>query len=70
MRCDECGKTIGDTLYEVGDKRLCPVCWLGEKEGNKPKYQRSTNAWTDEKLKAHKERMKEVEEKRNAKDGP
>lgn len=58
MRCDECNKTIGNTLYEIGDKRLCPVCWLGVEEGSKPKYQQFDNSWTEAKLVAHKEAMK------------
>lgn len=72
MKCDECGKTIGDTLYIIGQegqanyKRLCPVCHLGFAEGSKPKYQRFTDSWTEAKLKAHKERVKDFEERRNA----
>lgn len=57
MKCDECGATIGNTLYEVGDKRLCPVCWLGE-EGKEEKYQQFNNSWTEGKLQAHKDSLK------------
>jgi hypothetical protein len=57
MKCDGCGKTIGNTLYEVGQLRLCPVCWLGPDEGEKEKYQRFDASWTEEKLAAHKEKV-------------
>lgn len=49
MKCEQCEKTIGNTLYERGMKKLCPICYLGE-EGRKPIYQQDDNPWTDEKL--------------------
>ncbi len=49
MKCENCGKTIGNTLYERGEKKLCPTCYLG-KEGENEIYQRNDNPWTDEKL--------------------
>ena len=74
MICDTCGKRIGNTLYMVGQTRLCPVCHLGEKEGKKEKYQQFDASWTEPKLKAHKNKVKEAREKalekiRNARDG-
>ena len=59
MKCDNCGATIGNTLYEVGEKRFCPICWLGPEEGSLPKYHQKTNSWTEAKLKAHKDEIKE-----------
>lgn len=68
MNCDRCNKKIGNTLYELGIEgqpnyeQLCPVCWLGPKEGSKPKYHKKDNAWTITKLKAHKDKMKKLKE--------
>ena len=60
MNCDNCNKRIGNTLYEVGELRLCAICWLGKKEGSKSKYQQFDNSWTIAKLKAHKDKMKKL----------
>jgi hypothetical protein len=63
IHCDNCGSLIGNTLYEVGDKKLCPICWLGPKEGTDPKYQKFDAKWTTQKLAAHKQAMKAAMEK-------
>lgn len=55
IKCDICEKVIGNTLYEVGQRRLCPVCWLGD-EGKEPKYQQFDASWTETNLKAFKDK--------------
>lgn len=53
MICDECRKTIGNSLYERGEKKLCPICVLGE-EGKESKYQQFDSPWTETNLAAFK----------------
>lgn len=37
-KCNECGRTLANTKYTRGEKALCPICVLGEKEGGQSKY--------------------------------
>lgn len=37
-KCDQCGRTLANTKYTRGEKTLCPICVLGEKEGGQSKY--------------------------------
>lgn len=53
MKCDGCGRTIGNSLYERGEQKLCPICVLGE-EGKESKYQQFDSPWTDVNLTAFK----------------
>jgi len=55
MKCDKCGTLIGNTVYTVGTRELCPICWLGKEEGSKSKYQKFDNKWTKTKLKKARE---------------
>lgn len=37
-KCDECDRTLANSKYTRGEKTLCPICVLGEKEGGQAKY--------------------------------
>ena len=68
MNCDQCNRLIGNTLYEVGDKKLCPICWLGKAEGSKPKYQQFDAKWTITNLAAFKAKPWPLDKPEEAKD--
>ena len=44
-KCEKCNRELANTKFTIGGNLiLCPICWLGPKEGGQQKYWETSKA--------------------------